>query len=107
MNTSPTHTVNRTSPRGRDRRPKRDLRVPAFLSPSKRLALTLGIAVLGAATGRAQSSSATWTSPAGGSWVNATNWSAGLYADGSGNSASFTNLNLSADVAVTLDGART
>ncbi len=57
--------------------------------------------------GSAFAASGTWTNPSGGSWTNAANWSAAIIAGGAGATANFTTLNLSADVAVTLDGPRT
>ena len=51
--------------------------------------------------------SGTWTNRNGGSWTNAANWNATTIADGSGNTANFTTLNLSSDVTMTLDGPRT
>jgi len=51
--------------------------------------------------------SGTWTNRNGGSWTNAANWNAATIADGLGNTANFTTLNLSSDVTVTLDGPRT
>ena len=51
--------------------------------------------------------SGTWTNRSGGSWTNAGNWNTGVIADGSGSTANFTALNLSADLTVTLDAPRT
>lgn len=48
-----------------------------------------------------------WTNPAGGSWAEATNWASATIADGSGAIADFSTLDLAANAAVTLDGART
>jgi autotransporter-associated beta strand protein/YVTN family beta-propeller protein len=55
----------------------------------------------------ASAASGTWIKLGGGSWTNATNWSAGTIADGLGSSASFGTLYLTADATVTLDVART
>lgn len=48
----------------------------------------------------------TWTNLAGGSWGTTTNWSGGLIADGEGNIADFSTLNITASPTVTLDGNR-
>ena len=55
----------------------------------------------------ALAASGTWTNRTSGSWTNTSNWSAGIVATGSGNTAYFTNVNLPADISVTLDAART
>src|SRR5689334_15012483 len=55
----------------------------------------------------AQAASGTWTNPSGGSWTNGVNWSGGIIADGTGNTASFSTLNLPADAIVTLHAPRT
>ncbi len=49
----------------------------------------------------------TWTNPAGGSWTTAANWFNNTIANGTGITADFSRLNLSAPAVVTLDGART
>ena len=49
----------------------------------------------------------TWTNAAGGSWADPANWAHALVASGSGVTAAFDTLNLSADASVTLDGAHT
>lgn len=49
----------------------------------------------------------TWTNLLGGSWNTDTNWSGSAIADGSGSTANFNTLDITADRAVTLDGART
>ncbi len=54
-----------------------------------------------------QAASGTWTNRNGGSWTNALNWNAGIIADGSGNAANFSTVNLPADTVVTLDAPRT
>jgi len=56
---------------------------------------------------RAHAASGTWTTPTGGSWTNASNWSGGTIADGPGNNANFSTLTLAADATVTLDASRT
>jgi autotransporter-associated beta strand protein/YVTN family beta-propeller protein len=48
-----------------------------------------------------------WINQSGGSWTNTANWSAGIIADGSGSTADFGTLHLTADANVTLDVART
>jgi autotransporter-associated beta strand protein len=82
-------------------------RPKAILTRFMQCSLVAAISMLNAVSGQAQSSSGTWTSLAGGSWPDPANWNAGLYADGSDYSAIFTNLSLSADVTISLDGART
>jgi hypothetical protein len=49
----------------------------------------------------------TWTNLNGGSWATAANWNSGSIAGGSGATAWFNTLALSANATVTLDGART
>ncbi len=49
----------------------------------------------------------TWTNLNGGSWANPANWRNGVIAQGTDNTADFSTLSLSADTAVTLDGAQT
>src|SRR5207245_5237224 len=65
----------------------------------------LFLVLAGAAAVRA--ASGTWINQNGGSWTNASNWSGGTIADGSGSSANFGTLNLTADAIVTLDVPRT
>ena len=74
--------------------------VPSFAA---RLALLFLLLVIPAA----YAASGTWTNLNGGSWTNTSNWSGGTIADGSGNSANFSSLNLSINPIVTLDAART
>jgi autotransporter-associated beta strand protein len=49
----------------------------------------------------------TWTNLAGGSWGTGTNWAGGTVANGEGNIADFSTLNITANATVTLDGNRT
>jgi autotransporter-associated beta strand protein len=49
----------------------------------------------------------TWANAAGGSWTTAGNWQGSVIANGSGVTANFATLNLTADATVTLDGTRT
>jgi autotransporter-associated beta strand protein len=51
--------------------------------------------------------SGAWTNDADGLWSNASNWSDGIVADGAGNTADFSLINLTADRIVTLDSSRT
>ena len=51
--------------------------------------------------------SATWTNTAGGTWGTAGNWLDNIVATGSGNTANFNTLNITADTTVNLDSART
>ncbi len=51
--------------------------------------------------------SSIWTNTAGGSWAAGANWSNNVAASGTGATASFNSLALTANVTVTLDGART
>ena len=48
-----------------------------------------------------------WINPSGGSWLTASNWYGNAVATGSGITADFSTLNLTADTTVSLDGART
>lgn len=48
----------------------------------------------------------TWTNGTGGSWATNSNWAGGVIASGTGNTADFNTLNITADTTVTLDGAR-
>lgn len=64
------------------------------------LAVSFYSFVAGAADG-------TWTNSAGGSWANSANWSGGAIASGSGATADFSTLDLTANAIVTLDGAQT
>ncbi len=70
--------------------------------------LWLLVAVVGcASTISVPAASGTWTNRNGGSWASAANWNAATIADGTGNTANFTTLNLLSDVTVTLDASRT
>jgi autotransporter-associated beta strand protein len=51
--------------------------------------------------------SGTWTNDASGSWSNLNNWSGSIIADGSGNTADFSTIDISADRTVTVDTSRT
>ena len=51
--------------------------------------------------------SGTWTNPVGGQWNTAGNWLTNIVATGSGSTADFSTLNISADTTVHLDSART
>lgn len=80
----------------------------------QRLNSLFGIAIVAsvfaAGVERGHAVDGTWTSTAGGNWSTAGNWSGGIVADGSdgsANNAFFNTLDLSADVTVTLDTART
>ena len=55
----------------------------------------------------AHAASGIWTNLNGGSWAAAANWTNGVVASGSGNTADFSELTLSAAPTVTLDGAQT
>ncbi|HEU6449365.1 MAG TPA: autotransporter-associated beta strand repeat-containing protein [Verrucomicrobiae bacterium] len=55
----------------------------------------------------AKAQSGVWTNLAGGSWAAAANWSNSVVAGGADNSADFSELDLTADATVNLDGART
>ncbi len=61
-----------------------------------------------ALTGRgAPAASGTWSTAGGGSWAADGNWSGGTIADGAGNTADFSTLDIPADATVTLDRALT
>src|SRR5712691_1303543 len=70
------------------------------------LAVVLAIAMCAGAP-QTRAASGTWANGNGGSWTNAANWNGGIIVDGSGNSANFGTLSLSANATVTLDAART
>ena len=56
----------------------------------------------------ARAANGTWTNKQGGTWdLGGVNWAGSVIADGSGNTADFSTLNLTNDVTVTLDGDRT
>ncbi|BCU79763.1 autotransporter-associated beta strand repeat-containing protein [Luteolibacter sp. LG18] len=56
----------------------------------------------------ARAADGTWTTlTSGGLWSDTANWSGGTVADGSGSTANFNTLNITADNTVHLDGART
>ena len=48
-----------------------------------------------------------WTNASGGSWATSTNWQGGVVPSGSGATADFSTLNLTANRTVTLDGTQT
>ncbi len=55
-----------------------------------------------------QAASSSWSSTTAGTWSNAANWTGGNVADGSGSTADFSNVNITADPTVIhLDSART
>ncbi len=64
----------------------------------------LGVVVL---PWRLYAADGTWTNLAGGSWPTGGNWASGTVADGTGFTADFSTLDLTADATVSLDGART
>ena len=55
----------------------------------------------------APAASGTWTNTSSGLWSGTTNWSGGIVADGSGNTADFSTMDITADVTNHLDSART
>ncbi|MDE0839424.1 MAG: hypothetical protein OSB41_10285 [Kiritimatiellae bacterium] len=57
--------------------------------------------------GRSIAQSGTWTTNAAGSWTNTTNWSAGTIADGSGQTADFSTIDITDDRTVSIDSFRT
>jgi fibronectin-binding autotransporter adhesin len=69
--------------------------------------LSILTSIVLACASEANGAPGTWTNPAGGSWAATGNWSGGTVANGSGFTADFSTLDLSADATVTLDGART
>jgi fibronectin-binding autotransporter adhesin len=74
-------------------------------SRNSRIALAMGIASLLATYTTASAGNGTWTSASGGSWSNLANWSAGNIADGSGFTADFSTVDLTADATVHLDAS--
>ncbi len=76
-------------------------------NPHDRLILA-GLLTTLAAAAPVQAQSGAWSNPAsGGLWSVAGNWTGGVIADGSGATADFSTLDLTADHTVVLDGART
>ena len=76
------------------------------LAAIARLWLIAGAAVLfSAEEGHAQSG--TWSKDASGNWSDTNNWAGGVVADGAGNTADFSTLNILANRTVTLDSDRT
>ena len=74
----------------------------ALAAPSAALFIVL------AASPLAHAANGTWTQPTtGGLWSNGGNWSGGTIADGSGFTANFSTLNLTANNTVKMDGSRT
>ncbi len=65
------------------------------------------LAALALSTISAFGDSGIWSNPAGGSWANSADWSGGVIADGTDSTADFSQLDLTADAVLTLDGART
>ncbi len=65
------------------------------------------LAVMAGASGAARAADGTWASLTGGTWGTAENWNAGAIADGSDFTADFSTLNLTGDIAVSLDMAAT
>jgi autotransporter-associated beta strand protein len=55
----------------------------------------------------ARAADGTWTSAAGGNWSDPVNWLSGTPADGPDSAANFNTLDLTADIAVAVDGVRT
>ena len=74
--------------------------------------ITAWAAAVGVGLGAAQFAEAatgTWTNTAGGTWSNADtgNWAGGIVADGSGNTANFNTLDITATTTVSLGEPRT
>ena len=74
--------------------------------PVRLLKLAAVISILASAQPLAHAASGNWTSTSSGLWSNTANWQSGTVADGSGNTATFS-ANLTSDVTVGLDSART
>ncbi|MEK7951483.1 beta strand repeat-containing protein [Luteolibacter soli] len=70
--------------------------------------LALGLSISGLTFPIAQAADGTWTNTAtGGLWSDSANWSSTTIADGSGSTANFSTIDLTADNTVQLDSART
>jgi autotransporter-associated beta strand protein len=67
----------------------------------------VGTALLLAVSLELRAGDGTWTSTASGNWSDTTKWSGGTVADGTGSTAFFNAVDLTADITVTLDSART
>ncbi|MFT5241391.1 MAG: autotransporter-associated beta strand protein, partial [Kiritimatiellia bacterium] len=76
------------------------------LNVKKKLTSMLMLSVL-VLPGRSIAQSGTWTTNAAGSWTNTTNWSAGTIADGSGQTADFSTIDITDDRTVSIDSFRT
>lgn len=76
------------------------MNTPTRLSRLLVLALIVSAGALHAQTG-------TWQANANGVWSDTNNWFSGTVANGSGNTANFASINITADRIVTLDSART
>lgn len=85
------------------------MKTPARILQLAASALVAALSFFRAANASAQSG--TWTNHvvgnASGSWTNAVNWTNGVIATGTDNTADFSTLDLTADSTVTLDGVRT
>jgi fibronectin-binding autotransporter adhesin len=67
----------------------------------------LGSLLLLAGLSSLKAASGTWTSDSSGNWRDTTKWLGGTVADGTGNTADFSTINLTADRTVTLDAPHT
>ena len=80
---------------------------PSYSSiPLSRTTKFLAAAAIVLLAGIAHGQSGTWTNLATGNWSDVTNWN-GTIADASGNTADFSTINLTSDITVHLDTART
>ena len=70
------------------------------------LALAVVLALAGSAPA-VRAASGTWTNKTGSLWSVATNWLSGTVADGSGNTADFSTIDITSGVTVNVDTART
>lgn len=61
--------------------------------------------MLAAIAPTAEAASGTWTLNGAGNWSGTTNWQGGIIADGAGSTADFTQLNITGNRVVTIDGA--
>jgi autotransporter-associated beta strand protein len=78
-----------------------------ILKTSNCISFCLSIALALGFFPHAIAADSTWTGAAGGNWSDSTKWSSSAVADGSGSTANFNTLDLTADVTVRLDSDRT
>lgn len=71
------------------------------------MSCALAILTLGAWTQTSSAQSSAWTSDSDGNWSDAAKWAGGVVADGAGNTADFSSVDITGNRTVTLDSPRT